>query len=227
MNFFTKIKLYIIVLIFSCNLIFAKSGFEAILNIPFDITLSYPNETLKNLGYKMSPNLDASVLLQTGYMFSIVENFSISALGEIGYSYDSFSVYKKENDISNIISCFTHNIQLGILSKFNIKQYSIGIGGGMKFPMYVNYLVKNNNSIVSKDSIKTADIKNYFDSVFSWYVKASIDYYVFFTDILALNIGAYFLYDFGLKGKKEYNNTIGFSSFDVGIQIGFRFGPKP
>ena len=119
-------------------------------------------ENIKNLGYKMSPNLDASVLLQTGYMFSIVENFSISALGEIGYSYDSFSVYKKENDISNIISFFTHNIQLGILSKFNIKQYSIGIGGGMKFPMYVNYLVKNNIiEYAKKNIVKYALPKEY------------------------------------------------------------------
>ena len=227
MNFFNKIKLYIIVLIFSCNFIFAHSGFEAIINVPFGITLSYPNENLTKLGYKMAPNLDVSVLLQTGYMFSIVDNFAISALGEFGYSYDNYSIYKKENSVSNIVSCSAHNIQLGILSKFNIKQYSIGIGGGIKFPLQVNYLLKLNGATANSSTINLSNIKNYFDPIFSWYVKASIDYYVFFTDIFALDIGAYFLYDFGLKGKNEYKNTIGFSSFDIGIQIGFRFGPKP
>ncbi|WP_297277118.1 PorT family protein [uncultured Brachyspira sp.] len=227
MILFNKLKLYIIVFIISFNIVFAKSGFEAMLNIPFGITLSYPNEHIKNLGYQMAPNVDATVLFQTGYMFSVVDNFAISILGEIGYYYDSFSVYKKENNITELVSCLTHNIQLGLLSKFNIKQYSIGIGGGMKFPLQVNYLIKNNNSIVNNHVINQSSMKNYFASSFSWYVKASIDYYVFFTDILALDIGAYFLYDFGLKGKNEYKNTIGFSSFDIGLQIGFRFGPKP
>ena len=56
------------------------------------------------------------------------------------------------------------------------------------------------------------------------HVKVTFDYYLFFTDNIAMNFGLYLGGDFGPK-MKEFSG-IGCDSFDIGLQLGFRFGPK-
>ena len=55
------------------------------------------------------------------------------------------------------------------------------------------------------------------------YIKASIDYYLFFTDSIAMEFGLYLGGDFAPKQKET---KIGLDAFDFGLQLGFRFGPK-
>ena len=59
------------------------------------------------------------------------------------------------------------------------------------------------------------------------YIKLTFDYSIFFGSKMALNIGAYLGYDFGLAQKNtidnEYNSV---DSFDLGLQLGLRFAPK-
>ena len=44
---------------------------------------------------------------------------------------------------------------------------------------------------------------------------------------MAFNIGAYLGGDFGLAYKNPANDKyIGVNSFDIGLQLGFRFAPK-
>ncbi|MDA1469803.1 hypothetical protein OGZ02_13395 [Brachyspira hyodysenteriae] len=81
-------------------------------------------------------------------MWQTEDNFGISLLGELGYSFDSFNAnfdtakVENPNDINGQIdapnaqklgnaSFYTHNLKIGILTKFNIKAFSIGIGLGV------------------------------------------------------------------------------------------------
>ena len=68
------------------------------------------------------------------------------------------------------------------------------------------------------------------------YVKLTFDYSLFFTDNLAMNFGLYLGYDTPLYATKSgagnsYFTTFGMDGvwihdFNVGLQLGFRFGPK-
>ena len=54
-------------------------------------------------------------------------------------------------------------------------------------------------------------------------MKVTFDYYLFFTDNIGMNFGLYLGGDFAPKNKLF---QIGGGSFDMGLQLGFRFGPK-
>lgn len=79
--------------------------------------------------------------------------------------------------------------------------------------------------------MNSSDIKDYFKTPVIGYIKATFDYSIFFTDNMAMNVGLYAGYDFGMNmaenlAPKEVFEYMNFSSFDVGLQLGFKFGPK-
>ena len=58
-------------------------------------------------------------------------------------------------------------------------------------------------------------------------MKVTFDYSFFFGNKMALNVGAYLGYDFGLAEKSTIDNEYtGVDSFDIGLQLGLRFAPK-
>ena len=91
---------------------FAESGFEFILNVPvgmginlfptYDIVNTFPKVNGSGKDYKRATfktpdrlGFDVGVSAQVGYMWQVVNNFGISLLGEIGYSFDSlYGTYK-------------------------------------------------------------------------------------------------------------------------------------
>ena len=77
------------------------------------------------------------------------------------------------------------------------------------------------------------------------YIKLTFDYSIFFAQNLAINVGLYLGYDFGLEptvysvnndllnnnnfpnfGRYLIVEDIAYSSFDIGLQVGFKFGPS-
>lgn len=70
------------------------------------------------------------------------------------------------------------------------------------------------------------------------YIKASFNYSIFLADNHAVNLGLYLGYDImpnynskTVKEIKEQNSSFKKSdiqegAFDIGIQVGYRFGPK-
>ena len=236
--------LLIIMLSFNIKL-FAESGFEAILNVPLAASLGIFNGEIESIGnppkIDIGAAFDSGVTAQLGYMFAFGK-LGLSVLAELGYSYDNFkySLYhsvsafggSEEYNIYN--NLYLHNIQIGLLPKFNFGSFSLGIGGGVKIP----FLGESENKIIKTVNIlgtstKTEDnIKNnykssdYLSSVIG-YIKFTFDYSLFFTEKLALNLGAYLGYDIGLPYKaaeKKENERV--DSFDIGVQLGLRFSPK-
>ena len=60
------------------------------------------------------------------------------------------------------------------------------------------------------------------------YIKGTFDYSIFFTEKLAFNIGLYLGYDMIKGAESELYGTAAeyWGSFDIGIELGLKFGPK-
>ena len=220
-----KIKKFLLTIamtmIFSVSA-FAASGFEFILNVPLGVGITIPPKVLKDVGVKGGAGFDAGVSVQLGYMAQVVNGFGISALFELGYAHDSFVIDFGPSDTAGKMTFALESLQVGLLPKFNIGAFSIGIGGGIKFPMGASF--KSGNEPAEKIPFGAFAM---FSSPVIGYVKATFDYSIFFTEKLALNVGLYLAGDIAKTEMfGDGSGPVGFSSFDVGVELGFKFGPK-
>ncbi len=225
---------------------FAESGFEAILNVPFGASIGIPPKSMKDYfgTSEAGVGFDSGVSAQLGYMIQAGDTTAVSILAEVGYAYDTVSFRAKLKDElgggSFLIASPIHSLQVGLLPKFNINGLSIGIGGGVKIPMAMSayYKIEDNryDSMNGKtDPVKfnMNDIKNIFKPQIIGYIKLTFDYSIFLSDFFAINTGVYLGYDFmpktalytGMFYTNPKEETSG--TFDVGVQVGLRFGPQP
>ena len=212
---------------------FAASGFEFLFQLAGGFGVTIPNKEAKDLGIEVSGSADADVSAQIGYMFQVVDGFGISVLGELGYAFDMYSIGDGNTVGVYDVGLIYHSFKVGLLPKFNIGvgngAIAIGIGGGVKIPISgtcrTTYRVDSDTLDSSPIySLKRKDITEMFSPSVVGYMKVTFDYYLFFTDNIAMNFGLYLGGDFGPKMK--YLDNIGCDSFDIGLQLGFRFGPK-
>ncbi len=248
-----KIIISIFTFVFITSASFAiDGGFEFILNVPigmsigiydYDLTHYGENQDIvqggairNSVGRNSGIGFDVGASIQLGYMFKSADNMGFSMLGEIGYSHDTFSFISKIS--KNIYETYTFDsLQIGIIPKFNIKNFAIGLGVGVKIPFIGNKHTKT--SLIETDTKLTFDdIKRTFKVAAMPYLKLAFDYSIFFTERTAFNIGLYLGCDFGLKPNLygidesiDSNNRliiddIIYSSFDIGLQLGFKFGPN-
>ena len=213
---------------------FASSGFEFLLNWSGGLKIGIPNKAAKTIGYKKGGGFDTAITAQIGYMFQVKDGFGISLLGELGYAFDNYNM-QTDTAINMSVSSMFNSFQLGLLPKFNIgfggrHGLAIGIGGGVKIPISGNYTLNldlnganPDGSALTQLDLKREDIISMFNPALIGYIKASIDYYLFFTDSIAMEFGLYLGGDFAPKQKET---KIGLDAFDIGLQLGFRFGPK-
>ena len=220
---------------------FAASGFEFLFQLAGGLGVVIPTKEAKDLKYKGGVSADADISAQIGYMISVKDGFGISVLGELGYSWDAYS-YTAVASVSDgsgssggldvqlkesSLLLYFHSFKLGLLPKFNIgfggrHGLAVGIGGGVKIPIAGQIKFPGNN-----ESLKATrkDIAEFLSPSVIGYIKASIDYYLFFTDNIAMEFGLYLGGDFGPKMAATAGG-FGGNAFDFGLQLGFRFGPK-
>ena len=213
---------------------FASSGFEFLLNWSGGLKIGIPNKSAKDIGFKKGGGFDTAITAQIGYMFQVKDGFGISLLGELGYAFDYYNM-ETDTAIKMGVSSMFNSFQLGLLPKFNIgfggrHGLAIGIGGGVKIPISGNYTLNlklngtnPDGSALTQLDLKREDIISMYNPALIGYIKASIDYYLFFTDSIAMEFGLYLGGDFAPKQK---DTKIGLDAFDIGLQLGFRFGPK-
>ena len=235
---------------------FAASGFEFLFQLAGGAGAAIPNKEAKDLGFGTGLSFDADISAQIGYMFQVKEGFGISVLGELGYAWDFYltgygdtsvssntsggaTTYTVEGKDGLSLRQYYHSFKLGLLPKFNIgfggrHGLAIGIGGGVKIPIAGYQLLTTtyagNNHATSKTAksqteivLKRKDMTDMFSPSVIGYMKVTFDYYLFFTDNIAMNSGLYLGVDFGPKYK---DSKASINSFDIGLQLGFRFGPK-
>ena len=207
---------------------FAASGFEFILNVPLGAGITIVPKDYKGSGFKGTAGFDAGVEVQLGYMFQVVDGFGVSALVELGYAHDHLGYSYPDGD-TYTYGYGLDSFKFGLLPKFNIGAFAIGIGGGVKVPLGGKRTYKSGDS---KESIKMdmGDALSMFMPPVIGYVKATFDYSVFFTDNLAFNIGLYLGGDIAkfdlIRDANNNYKPAGISNFDVGVELGLKFGPK-
>ena len=234
-----NIKKFIVIMamtmIFSVSA-FAASGFEFILNVPLGLGIGIPTKSEKDIKWKSGVGFDAGVTAQLGYMFQVKSGFGISVLGELGYAHTTRALTQKYEELGIKTSIYAAYImdsfQIGLLPKINIGAFAIGIGGGVKLPVaaQVHYKAKIGDQIIEegKEKMDMKLFREMYSPAIIGYIKGTFDYSIFFTDKLAFNIGLYLGYDM-LKTKAtpelgEKSEIEGV--FDIGVELGFKFGPK-
>lgn len=233
-------KLFIIVsmtAVFSMSA-FAASGFEFILNVPLGLSVGLPKIPAgapKDF-IKSGVGFDAGVTAQLGYMIGVTDGLGISILAELGYAHDTISIAMNKSYLGTqedaIYSQSFESIQVGLLPKINIGAFAIGIGGGVKIPMASTITGKVGSEKVGPFKLNMGDLNNIYSSSIIGYIKGTFDYSIFFTDKIAMNVGLYLGYDFMPKtangGLGSSSGVTGFDggTFDVGLQLGLKFGPK-
>ena len=233
-----NIKKFIVIIammmIFSVSA-FAASGFEFILNVPLGLGIGIPSKSEKDIKWKSGIGFDTGVTAQLGYMFQVKSGFGISVLGELGYAHTTRALTQKYEELGIKTSIYAAYImdsfQIGLLPKINIGAFAIGIGGGVKIPVAFQLSSKakiGDTTIKGKEKIDMKVFRDNYSPAIIGYIKGTFDYSIFFTDKLAFNIGLYLGYDM-LKTKAtpelgEKSEIEGV--FDIGVELGLKFGPK-
>ena len=167
-----------------------------------------------------------------GFYMGFDDYMGFSIALDLGYKREVFSY--NENKLGGGqyekvgTSYYFDTINIGLLPKFNIARFYIGIGGGIK--LIVSGSEKTKNYDENKNQFVDSETKYNFDSVKSKfknpyipYIKVTFDYLFFFDDEIALGIGLYAGYDFGPQIKDDRFSKNNLGAFDIGGQISFYF----
>ena len=225
-------KKFLLMLLMSASA-FAASGFESALNIPVLASIGIP---MGNSGEKRRVDLgiNSGITLQIGYGSYNENGLGFSVLGELGYAFNQFAEYYPDRAFKESVTASFHSLQLGILPKFNMKYFSVGLGGGVKIP-FSGYTLKYNEYASSQYNFLYIDRDfNYITDTYNKmpvipYIKLTFDFYTpeidddsgNISDTSDFGVGLYLGYDFGPKG----NNNVGADSFSIGAQFSFRMKP--
>ena len=198
-------KIIIIFLICIPNLFANDFNVGIGLVVPLGASISSQNQTHNADADKNDGVLSGNKGFNDSMGFSIALDFGYKR--EV-FSYNETKLINSQYETVDTIYYFD-TINIGLLPKFNVASFFIGIGGGVK-------LALNGTEKYSENAIQ---LKN----VYIPYFKAILDYLFLFTDELALGIGLYGGYDFGphIKDSRFSKNIL--SAFDIGGQISFYF----
>lgn len=251
LNFKNFKKLFFVISILAIFNIsaFAESGFEFLVNMQLGMGAGIPTKSMKDIGFKNDVGFDFSGGFQFGYLFQVKNNFDVSLLGELGYSISSYSITGKINiseqiaaelnklgyvniDISklgmfnNISASFInyfYSIQVGLFPKFNIGNFAIGIGGGVKIPIFGMQYSKVLDYEYSVE-LHRSDIADLLNPPILGYIKTSFDYSFYLVDKNFINVGLYLGFD--IMKEKSYEGQKGeyISTFNAGVVFGVKYG---
>lgn len=167
-----------------------------------------------------------------GFYMGFDDYMGFSIALDLGYRREAFSY--NENIVGGGqsekvgTSYYFDTINIGLLPKFNIARFYIGIGGGIKLFVSGNektkkYDASQNQFVDSETKYNFDSIKNKFKNPYIPYIKATFDYLFFFSDEIALGIGLYAGYDFGPQIKDDRFSKNNLGAFDIGGQVSFYF----
>ncbi|OEJ16182.1 hypothetical protein BFL38_12135 [Brachyspira hampsonii] len=238
-----KITIILSIIFIFAKISFAASGWQFGVMVPIGMSLGFYNVSFANTAtedYKKNykkdggtAGFDAGVNIQAGYGVSDGD-IGISLLLDLGYSHDSFGLsgsYKEGNIDYKKKEYYTfENLSIGILPKFHYEDFAFGLGIGVKLPLYLTHsmeLTSGNTTTKTDGYYDVNNMKNVMKNSVITYVKFTFDYSLYVHDNIALLLGAYVGTDFGidLRGAETVMvDSRNLSSFDLGIQLGMKFG---
>ena len=206
--------------------------------VPLGASISQKSQTHnadadKNDGTLSSKSaFEFGVGILPGFYMGFDDYMGFSIALDLGYKREVFSY--NENKLGGGqyekvgTSYYFDTINIGLLPKFNIARFYIGIGGGIKLIVSGSEKTKNydenkNQFVDSETKYNFDSAKNKFKNPYIPYIKATFDYLFFFDDEIALGIGLYAGYDFGPQIKDDRFSKNNLGAFDIGGQISFYF----
>ena len=241
-------------LLFFSNIVFSQFEASIYAPLSFTLTfpiLDTKNVNVNNI--KGNSSFSAGVIGNFGHKFSINDGkYSISLLTELGYYRQTFSAsyYYSSMNFKDTLSFDT--LLVGVMPKFNIdlKDWltsispdyniktilSIGIGFGMKIPFGGSAASYIDNTGDDK-KLSFNDINKNFTYPIIPYIKLQMDDYFYFNEHVAFLFGVNITYDFGIFYDINYLdsqlgtplfssfiNKYGFSSLEIALNFGIKFG---
>ena len=214
-----KIKLIFLTLTFtfmSMYSIFAQNNSGAIVSINAGDTfpMSYDKDK-----YDFANNTYST--FQAGYLFNFAEKMGASIIGEIGYNLSITGNTSEILDKEIKIGTYVHSLVFGIMPTFNIHNFSIGLGTGVKVP--VNGVTYLEYTDIDSSSYNISGRKIEDNINVTPYLKLVVDYSLFVDTRTSIVFGINTGYDFGV-GDEPYKASP--EAYYLGFQIGIKFGPK-
>ena len=162
-----------------------------------------------------------SFSIQPGVFFSYYDTISSAIFLDIGYSKDRYEFRYGESENRIVENFRLNNISIGLLPRINFGFLSIGIGGGVKFPISMTYSIDN-----EKYKLDLGDIRDTLNNFYYPYIKASVDFLIKGKNKFMMTLGVYANYDFPFNLKnngilKDAYSKENIASFDIGFQIGY------
>lgn len=211
-------KIILIVSIFIMTIsgsLMAKDGWGVDLSVPLGAGIGfYLEDGKQSETVKPDGGFEFGVYLKPNYYFDL----SILSLGislDLGYQRDHFA-FKSDTGKGNVTF---DSISLGLMPKIDVLFLSIGVGGGVKFPLGGGSYYKENSGGEHTYSYNLKELQNKFYNLYIPYLKASVDFLLLYN----VTLGLYMSYDFPLMEYKESLPKVSFGGLDIGGQIGIRF----
>lgn len=167
------------------------------------------------------------IFFQFGNYFKLFKNSSDLIKGASLFFDFVYSFHGGQNEYKDPIKnkrymelIFYNSIALGVMGKLNFSKMSIGLGTGILTPLYaIMSASEYDGSIITPDlnGWKTSDIKNLFKVPIMPYIKFTVEgyYYIIPGIDMAVLIGGYVMYNFGMQYKTDtINQNVGYSVFN-------------
>ncbi len=169
-------------------------------------------------------NFDTGFTFNIGLKHSLNNILAYSVLLDLGYYHDSYEFkYETQEYNSRIVESYQfENFLVGLLTRFHLSFFSIGVGGGAKIPT-MGYYSKEGLTERNRYFLSYGDMNDIFDHVVIPYLKLTLD----FSILNYLLLGAYVNYDFPISIKpnnylsENMINKLPMSGLDIGIQFGY------
>ena len=211
-------KIILIVSIFIMTIsgsLMAKDGWGVDLSVPLGAGIGfYLEDGKQSETVKPDGGFEFGVYLKPNYYFDL----SILSLGislDLGYQRDHFA-FKSDTGKGNVTF---DSISLGLMPKIDVLFLSIGVGGGVKFPLGGGSYYKENSGGEHTEKYDLKQLQNNFNNLYIPYLKASLDFLLLYN----FTLGIYMSYDFPVMEVKGSSPKVTFGGFDIGGQIGIRF----
>ena len=245
---FIKYFLFVNILIIAitCNAFASlEINFNGYYGIAFPFNSIKVNDNYKNTIYdSVDGNLgfEGTLLFQIGNYFKLFENDytslikGVSLFGDIGFSVNALMSDYKENNKKYTEMLGFYSMMVGATVKLNFSKMSVGLGTGIIAPLYAMVASSKYGGVMAApnlDNWNVNDMRNLFKAPIMPYIKLTVEGFIYLVPNLAITVGGYMMYNFGMQYKTGIiNNNIGnniynkynFSDLSIGLVLGVSLG---
>ena len=244
LKYFLFVNIFIITITYSA---FAslEINFNGHYGIAFPFNSIKVNDNYKNTIYdSVDGNLgfEGNLLFQIGNYFKLFENDytsiikGVSLFGDIGFSVNALMSDYKENSKKYTEMLGFYSMMVGATVKLNFSKMSVGLGTGIIAPLYAMVASSKYGGVMAApnlDNWNVNDMRNLFKAPIMPYIKLTVEGFIYLVPNLAITVGGYMMYNFGMQYKTGIiNNNIGnniynkynFSDLSIGLVLGVSLG---